>query len=350
MAIARSLRVQHVRTHHDYTLTLAPDVTVITGANGSGKTSLIEALYIALQGSSFKGADKDILQHDENWYRIDLDFSDDTERAVKFDATRQTGRKQFIIDDKTHYRLPLQQRLPVVLFEPDDLRLLHGSPERRRRFIDHCINQVDPLYSATLRRYERALKQRNALLKRQASSDNFFAWNVTLSEYGSMIIEKRFHFINELNDRLNSTYEAIAGQGDTVRVSYSASQGSSKQKLLSELHHATERDLLLGFTTVGPHRHDVVFEFNGAPALSVASRGEVRSVVLALKFLEIDIIERITNERPIVLLDDVFSELDDARQQHLTTLTKSHQIIITSATSSNRIKTRYITKLDRNVD
>lgn len=346
MALARSLRVQHVRTHKDYTLAFAPTVTVITGANGSGKTSLLEAVYIALQGSSFKGSDKDVLRRQAEWYRIDLMLTDETMRTVKFDTNRQTGRKQFVIDDKTYYRLPLQHRLPVVLFEPDDLRLLHGSPERRRRFIDRFISQVDSTYATTLRRYERALRQRNTLLKRQATSDDFFAWNVALSEHGSIIIEKRLHFIDKLNDQLNQTYEAIARQGDDVCMVYSLPRAENiKQKLLGDLHHATQKDLLLGFTTVGPHRHDIIFEFNKSPALTVASRGEVRSIVLALKFLEIDIIEQVTNKKPIVLLDDVFSELDDARQQHLITLTKSHQIIITSATSSDRIKTSYITKL-----
>ncbi len=342
----RSLRVQHTRIHNDYSIDIAPDVTVITGANGSGKTSLLEALYIALQGSSFKGSDKDVLKRDEPWYRIDVSFLDEPERTVKFEPGRETGRKKFTVDGKTFYRLPPQHKLPVVLFEPDDLRLLNGSPERRRRFIDQFIMQVEPTYQTTLRRYERVLKQRNTLLKRQAMPDEFFAWNVSLSEYGATIIEKRRHFIEELDVALNNTYKAIAHQDDNVRIRYSAPyQGTVQQKLLSELHHTTQKDLLLGYTTVGPHRHDVVFEFNNSPALAVASRGEVRSVVLALKFLEIGIIEQVTGKKPVVLLDDVFSELDDERQRHLTTLTKSHQIIITSATSSNLIKTSYITKL-----
>ncbi len=347
MSRLTSLRVQHVRTHGDYSIQLAPDVTVITGANGSGKTSLLEAIYIALQGSSFKGVDKDIVQRGESWYRIDLAFEDDDpSRAVKFDIMRETGRKQFIVNDRTHYRLPPAQRHPVVLFEPDDLRLLHGSPERRRQFIDHFIAQIDPSYTTTLRRYERALKQRNALLKRQAPSDDFFAWNLTLSEYGAAIIEKRVHFIKRLDQRLNETYHSIAHKDDRVRVAYSVTYNDSiQQKLLTELHYAMQKDLLLGFTTVGPHRHDVVFEFNGSPALAVASRGEVRSIVLALKFLEIDIIEQVTNEKPVVLLDDVFSELDDERQKQLTTLTKSHQIIITSATRSKRIPASIVTEL-----
>lgn len=347
MTKVQSIRVQHVRTHPDYTLAIAPDVTVIMGPNGSGKTSLIEALYIAFRGSSFKGSDKDVLSRGKTWYRIDVGFDDESLRTVKFDAEKTAGRKQFIVDDKTHYRLPPAVRYPVVLFEPDDLRLLHGSPERRRRFIDHFIAQLDPMYQTTLRRYERALKQRNALLKRQASGDDFFVWNLTLSEYGATIIEKRLLFIARLNDSLGSMYRHIAQKDDRVSITYSESySGTIQQKLLSELHHALPKDLILGFTTVGPHRHDVLFDFNTSPALSVASRGEVRSIVLALKFLEIDIIEQITSKKPIVLLDDVFSELDDERQQQLTTLTQSHQVIITSATSGKRINAQKVTSLD----
>ena len=345
--VIQSIRVQHIRAHRDYTLTIAPDVTVVMGSNGSGKTSLIEALYIALRGSSFKGSDKDILAHGETWYRIDVTFDDGSSRTVKFDAEKTAGRKQFIVDDKTYYRLPLSVKCPVVLFEPDDLRLLHGSPERRRRFIDHFIAQLDSPYQTTLRRYERALKQRNALLKRQASADEFFVWNLTLSEYGAVIIEKRRRFINRLNDHLNGMYRHIAQKDDRVSISYSGAYGESvQQRLLSELHHALQKDLALGFTTVGPHRHDILFDFNASSALTVASRGEVRSIVLALKFLEIDIIEQITGKKPIVMLDDVFSELDDERQRRLTTLTQSHQVIITSATGSERIDAQKVTSLD----
>lgn len=307
-------------------------MTVITGQNGSGKTSLIEAVYVALQGSSFKGSDSDMLRTDCPWWRIDLSFTDNTKRTVKFDHSRVYGRKQFIIDEKTAYRLTSKHKYPVVLFEPDDLRLLNGSPTRRRQFIDRFISQLDPLYSSTLRKYERALKQRNNLLKKPSiSSDELFVWNVALSEYGAYIIEQRTAFIEQINSKLNDTYNDIAHSSDVVSVHYShTSIGDVKQKLLSELHHHNERDKLYGTTSVGPHRHDVVFRFNNSPALSVASRGEVRTIVLALKFLEVGIIEQITNHKPIILLDDVFSELDVSRQKALSDTIRAHQIIITS--------------------
>jgi DNA replication and repair protein RecF len=346
MSLITAVRVQNVRTHKEYSLAISPDITLITGANGSGKTSLIEALYIALQGTSFKGVDNDILTRDAPWYRIDVVLDDQSSRTVKFDPSRPTGRKQFTVDGKTHYRLSQQYKYPMVLFEPEDLRLLSGSPTRRRQFIDRFISQLDPKYVVSLRRYERALKQRNALLKQRAASDSMFAWEVSLSEYGAYIILQRLHFIQELNQRLNSVYDTIAHSDDTVYIHYSqAPHDNMQQKLLADLHTHGERDALLGFTSTGPHRHDVLFDFNTSPALAVASRGEVRSIVLALKFLEVSIIESITNKKPIVLLDDVFSELDSSRQDYLIASTKDHQVIITSATHNSNLQTEYVTRL-----
>lgn len=340
--IAR-LSVQHVRVHDSYSLAVSPNVTLVTGANGSGKTSLIESLYISLQGSSFKGSDNDVLQRDESWYRIDVTYENESVRTVKFDSERQSGKKQFVIDGKANYRLLDKFKYPIVLFEPDDLRLLNGSPTRRRQFIDRFIAQLDPQYGLSLRRYERSLKQRNALLKRDADSSSMFAWDISLSEHGAYIIKQRQAFIEGLNTRLNDVYGAIAHTKDSVAVRYS--HKDTAQHLLAELHQSAGRDRLLGYTSVGPHRHDLLFEFNGSPALSVASRGEVRSVVLALKFLEVETIEQRTGKNPLILLDDVFSELDKERQNYLVDLTKKNQIIITSATNNSNLHTNYVTEL-----
>jgi DNA replication and repair protein RecF len=332
MAVVKKLSVQNIRSHDSFVTDLSPSVTVITGQNGSGKTTLIESIYVALQGSSFKGSDTDLLRHDQPWWRIDILFDDETKRTIKFDPTRVTRRKQFVIDEKTAYRLTSKYKHPVVLFEPDDLRLLHGSPTRRRQFIDRFISQLNPLYSAALHKYERALKQRNNLLKKpHTTNDELFVWNIALSEYGAYIIEQRTIFIEQINSKLNGAYNDIAESIDTVSVHYShTSIGDVKQKLLTELDHSSERDIYVGNTSVGPHRHDVIFQFNNSPALSVASRGEVRTIVLALKFLEVAIIEQITNIKPLILLDDVFSELDISRQKALSDTIREHQIIITS--------------------
>lgn len=330
MAVVKALSVQNIRSHDIFNIKLSPTITVITGDNGSGKTSLLEALYISLQGKSFRGSDQDVLRHDSPWWRIITGFDDYIKRIVTFDPSLATGRKKFVVDDKTVYRLPNKYKYPVVLFEPEDLRLLHGSPTRRRQFIDRFISQLDPLYSAAIHKYDRALKQRNNLLKQShINPDELFIWDVALSEQGSYIIKERIAFIERLNGRLNEEYNLIANSNDAVSIHYSHTYiGNMNQKLLNDLSSHSQHDRVTGFTSIGPHRHDVIFQFNNFPALDVASRGEVRSIVLALKFLEVDIIEQIVGQKPIILLDDVFSELDDSRQKQL--LLSKNQTIITS--------------------
>lgn len=344
MAVLKKLYVQHIRSHDEYLLELSSDVTIITGANGSGKTSLLEAIYLSLQGSSFKGGDGDMLRKEKPWWRIDVQFDDDEVRTIKFDPSKATSRKQFVIDSKTTARIPVKYKYPVVLFEPEDLRLLHGSPSRRRQFIDRFISQLNPLYGPSLRKYERALKQRNNLLKQSfIRDDELFAWNIALAEHGAFIIEQRIAFIEQINAKLAGLYQEIAGTHDDVSVHYSHTYiGDIKQKLLNELHAHLQRDKYLGNTSIGPHRHDVLFEINNSPALSIASRGEARTIVLALKFLEVEIIEQLIEKQPIILLDDVFSELDATRQKLLTSQLKGHQIIITSATSHAGAHLRHV--------
>lgn len=340
MAVVKKISVQNIRSHDKFSARLSPTVTVITGSNGSGKTSLLEAIYLALQGTSFKGADHDILRYESPWWRIDIEFDSFLKRTVTFDPELTSGKKKITIDDKVMYRLPTKHKHPVVLFEPEDLRLLHGSPARRRQFIDRFISQLDPMYHSAILKYERALKQRNNLLKKpNPTADELFAWEVGLSEYGAYIIEKRIAFIEQINSQLNEVYNSIAKSKDSVSVHYSHTYiGDIKQKLLNDLHCHYEKDRVMGFTSTGPHRHDVIFRFNDLPALDVASRGEVRTIVLAIKFIEVGIIEQITNTKPIILLDDVFSELDDNRQKRLLSI--NNQVLITSTKLPENIKTK----------
>lgn len=332
MAIVSKLAVHNVRSHEQYEVTLDKGVTVITGPNGSGKTTLLESIYVALQGSSFKGTDNDMLRADGPWWKIDIIFDGQDRRTVKFDPVKTTSRKQFVVDGKTTARLAPKNKYPIVLFEPEDLRLLNGSPARRRQFIDRFISQLNPLYGVSLRKYERALRQRNNLLKRfQVSSDELFAWDITLAEHGAYLIEQRIAFIEKIQSQLNDAYHDIAASNDEVSVHYSHTfVGDVKQKILAELNAHVEKDKIVGNTSVGPHRHDVIFELNHSPALSNASRGEVRTIVLALKFLEVAIIEQLTGLKPLILLDDVFSELDIERQKALSDKTREHQIVMTS--------------------
>lgn len=332
MAIIRDIQIENFRVHDSQKINFSPDTTIITGKNGTGKTSILEAVYIALQGTSFKTNDKDCIQEGKDYFRIKLTLSDDTERFVSYEYTDIKKQKQIKINSQKKSRLSFKDKIPVILFEPNDLRLLHGAPDRRRAFIDAFISQINPIYTSTLHKYERALKQRNKLLKTPGTTHNdMFAWDIALSEYGAEIIAEREVYIEKINTSIGDIYTNIAQTSDTITLHYSHTYiGSIKQKILKELTDNYDRDSILGYTSSGPHRHDILFQFNHKPALSVASRGEIRTIVIALKLLEAQILEYIFGQKPIVLLDDLFSELDSDRQQYLSEAIQSHQIIITS--------------------
>ena len=344
--ILKTLRVQNFRTHSDFILEIGKKSTLISGANGSGKTSLLEAIYFALQGTSFRSSDKEILRNDgSSWFRIDLKESKDSLRTIIFNDAVQKSKKQFLVDGNKKARLSANLRIPVVLFEPDDLQLLSGSPTRRRNFLDYFLSQIFPSFQLALTRYNKALKQRNNLLKRDnVSKDELFPWNLMLAEYGAEIISKRQDFLELLNSKIEEVYFEISGVKDEIKIDY-LGEKVSKNEILSILSENIERDKILGYTNFGPHKHDIQFIFNKKPAQNVASRGENRSLVLALKFIETDILADLTAKRPIVLLDDVFSELDDDRQKLLTKHFSKYQTIITS-TNEIKVEDCKITSLE----
>lgn len=329
MIITR-ISLQNFRSYNKYSAEISPTTTIIIGPNGSGKTSIIEAIHVGLRGSSFRGSIQDILNSDKKWWRADIDTNHQGSITIKFNPTTNKP-KQFVIKDRVYLRLPSSSKHPVVLFEPEDMRLIHGSPERRRRFIDSFITQIDPIYGTTLRKYERALKQRNALLKRQAQPDDLFVWNITLSDYGAEIIKQRTHYIVEINKLLQDIYSSIAKNQDTISIGYSSPyHDGTQQQLLRDLHKNTRQDTLYGTTSVGPHRHDILFEFNKQPASKVVSRGEARTIVLAMKLIEAKLLQAKTDKKPVILLDDVLSELDEKHQQALRDIfTANYQTIIT---------------------
>lgn len=328
----RALRLQQFRSYADKTVAFSPAVTIISGPNGSGKTNLLEALYVVARGASFRGGDQDLQSIDHVWWRLDASLADEAERAVLFEGEKSSARKQFIIDTVKKQRLTYQHKLPVVLFEPNDLRLLHGSPARRRLFIDTLISQSEPLYSALLSKYDRALRQRNSLLKTAiVTSDELFVWDVTLSEYGARIVAERQKYSAILNAALTRRYREIARTDDTITLTYPFYQeGDAQQAMVSALHMHHARDKMLGYTTVGPHRHDLLFHMNGVEAITVASRGESRSIILALKLIEVELLREHRQQSPLLLLDDVFSELDKDRRAALVEVGSTTQTVITT--------------------
>lgn len=325
----RRIAVQYIRNHEKFTCEFSDTTTLIYGKNGAGKTAILEAISIAYRGTSFRGSDREVVRHDQRWYRIDIE-TDDLPRRITYDARAERPVKQFVIDDKTHGRLPQKLKYPIVLFTPDDLRLIDGSPARRRDYLDAIITQYDTQYGPTLRRYQRALVQRNKLLKQpHATAEQLFSWNVILSETGSYIINARIGFIDYLDGRLGEQYQHIAHINDNAHVAYSH-KPLSPQQILGQYESSSTHDFATGTTSVGPHRHDMVFTLRSRPAGDIASRGEVRTIVLAMKFVEAELLLEKSGERPLVLLDDVYGELDKDRRESLAVNFRHHQIVITS--------------------
>jgi len=327
------VRLQHFRSYTEGAFEFDPGVNIIVGPNASGKTTIIEAVLVSLHGKSFKGTDKELLQTNAPWARIDV--STETEvRVVKLMAQEDKIAKTFEIEDKEYKRLPREKTIPAVLFEPNHLLLFHGSPELRRTFLDTILSQTLPGYTAVLMHYKRVLAQRNALLKQQnaPANDQLFVWNLRLSELAGKIFTERQSLITEFNKKLSGLYSEISSNTTKVELSYTTpiQARSYETSLLKALEKNIERDTILGFTSRGPHREDVRLYINNKDASEVASRGEIRTVVLALKMLEAQYIETARNEKPILLFDDVFSELDGKRRQALVTFLKSYQSLITT--------------------
>ncbi len=322
------ISLANFRSHEKYTLKCKPSTTLILGENGCGKTSVLEAIYLALQGKSFRAVDREIIRRGTDFYRVEIEFSTGEKTIVTYDG----NKRQFIVADKKTARLPKKYRHPVVLFLPSDLSLVEASPTRKRDFFDRLSGQLNINYANSLSRFNKALKQRNELLKQEnVSEDALFSWNLLMAKYGVEIRKGRTWLIGRLNECLTEAYRSIAENQDTVRMIYNSYTGETNEsEYLRLLSLDYERDRLTGHTNFGVHKDDFEFIFNEVGAEGNASRGEMRSIMLALKFIESDLLFDDTGERPLVMLDDVFSELDETRQAALTRNFERNQVILTS--------------------
>lgn len=330
--LLEQLLLQNFRSYTEREFEFSPDVTVITGENGIGKTNILEAIYVVLQGRSFRDTDEQLLQYGADWWKIRTRGGDD-ERELRYQPAVSVS-KQLLINGTNKGRFTYKHQIPVVLFEPDTLLLLHGSPGMRRAYLDTLLTTLIPSYRQSLAKYERALLQRNNILKTGGSAsslkDRVFVWDIALSEYGSQLQEAREMLVTKLNQRLSELYSLLATKETNLAVVYEPTTKHGSQGLAQALNKSLEKDALRGFTGVGPHRDDITFVLSGKDAKTTASRGEVRTIILALKYLEIELIQEATGHTPLFLLDDVFSELDTSRQKALLKHTEGVQKIITS--------------------
>jgi DNA replication and repair protein RecF len=317
-----NLRLQQFRSYDDATFEFSEGVNIIVGPNGSGKTNLLEAILVVAHGSSYRVNDLDLLQFGAPWLRLDAHTEPhDSSRTVKL-VTEPRQAKTYELDGKTYQRLSIHHLLPVVLFEP-----------------------TTPGYTSFRRNYRRVLSQRNALLKRQIlpSTQELFPWNLRLSELGATIARSRMALCMQLDEKLGDIYTHVSAANTKVAIAYTPKFpiDSYETHLLQKLESHAQEDAIRGFTAYGPHREDFVVTFDGRPADEFASRGETRTAILTLKIIELQLLEVVREQTPLLLLDDVFSELDGRRRHALTDFLQRYQTFLT--TTDADVATQYFT-------
>ncbi len=307
-------------------------MSIIIGPNASGKTNLLEAVYILCEGGSFRVSDKDLIYKKSEWARLDM-IIDGDERGLKLRSSLPRTAKTYLISGDEKRRLGFDDTIPVVLFEPDDIRIIGGSPERRREYLDILLSNLSANYKKSLASYRRALRQRNNLLKKGTDSNSIFAWNIVLARHAEQIVGERTEIIEQIAEQASKVYQQLSGRKDKISLTYlpTLPAGSNySSRFVAKLEGSFSLDSLRGHTSIGPHRDDLDIKINGNPAATHASRGEARTITLALKIIEMALIEKHRAIKPLLLLDDVFSELDGIRRRMLTEHLKDHQVIITT--------------------
>ncbi|MET3683821.1 DNA replication and repair protein RecF [Alkalibacillus flavidus] len=326
-----NITVEHYRNYDSLSLQFDRQINVIIGENAQGKTNLMEAIYVlAFTKSHRTSKDKELVKWDSEYGKIkgsifkrnrtfplEVIFSAKGKKA-KFNHIEQKRLSDYI------------GSLNVVMFAPEDLNLVKGSPQERRKFIDMELGQIQPVYIYHLGQYQKILKQRNALLKdlqRQKQHDRTMLHILTeqLIEHGSIVLERRLRFLHKLRDWAVPIHHGISRGLEQLAIAYEPSVDVSEDTDLETIietyktHYETmeDREVERGTTLVGPHRDDLTFYVNDRNVQTYGSQGQQRTTALSLKLAEIELIDQEVGEYPILLLDDVLSELDDHRQSHL---------------------------------
>lgn len=325
------IRLRQYRSYLDSTFELSPGLNIIIGPNASGKTNLLEAVMFICKGTSFRTTDTELIMHNKNWARLEA-LVNGVQRTVSL-RNSNNPPKEFAIDNKPYLRINQTQQIPVVLFEPNHLLMLSGSPELRRNYLDNILDYTAADYKRNRLNYIKTLKQRNALLKTgQVRKSELFPWNIRLSHIAGLLIKERLALADSINSKINDIYHTIAKDNKTITVRYKTcvEPEGYESLLLKKLDQSLELDLLRGFSAYGPHREDLEVLTNDKLSNQATSRGEARTIVIALKTIEANTIQQTSGFSPIILLDDVFSELDSSRTKQITHLLNENQTLITT--------------------
>jgi DNA replication and repair protein RecF len=338
----RRLAISDFRNIHSAQIEPGKHFNLLYGLNGQGKTNLLEAIYLLGSPRSFRTARLlDFVRHGKQKVQIHGTAESGGSENTLLLTIESAGRK-VEIDGKALYKASeLHGKLNAVVFSPDDTGMVKMGPESRRRYLDRAVYMSDIGYLHCWHAYQRILKQRNHLLKNFDKS-GLDIWTIKLAESGAEVIERRLNFVALLAGKLQKYYATIAGNSETSSISYHPDGVQSKerveiaQELLNLFKRQQRSDERCGTTSAGPHRDDLTFIMDGRPLKTFGSQGQQKSFILALKMAEIDNLHEIFGETPLLLLDDMSSELDATRNCNLMEFltTKEIQVFITTTERS----------------
>ncbi len=333
----KKLFLQNFRNYEDEQFSFADGLNVLFGKNAQGKTNCAEAVFYLCTGASLR------IRHDKQLIRMGADYAKITAEAenrygkVTIEATIFENKREIRINgSKIARNADLMGHINSVFFSPGELRLIQDGPDERRRFMNISISQTSPAYYTALLRYNKILDQRNTLLKNKDISlvlDTLPVWDEQLCKYAAVIIKKRVEFLEKLAPFAKDFHSFLTDGEEELTVKpdakYEGEEGKIAERLLARLANNYEKDLRLGFTTAGPHRDDMSVSINGLDAKGYGSQGQMRTAALALKLSEVRIFKELSGEYPVLILDDVMSELDLKRRKKLLRTIEGMQTILT---------------------
>lgn len=329
--LIQSLELKNFRNIAHLCLQPTEGMHLIYGENAQGKTNIMEAIWLFSGCKSFRGAkDKDLIRFGEKKAELALSFADDG--YEKTAAIEIENRRAAFLDGMA---LPSPVKLmgvfSAVVFSPVHLSLIQDGPAARRKFLDTAICQLYPAYAADLAAYHRILHQRNALLKEIGKnaglSDTLDIWDTRLAQAAQAVAERREAYARQLGEAASEIYGGVSG-GEKLEMRYRSSH-AAEENFYELLLHSRKKDLLFGSTSIGPHRDDLQVLINGKPARLYGSQGQQRSAALAMKMAESRVLRQVSGTDPVLLLDDVMSELDAKRQAYILNNIQTRQVFIT---------------------
>lgn len=337
--IISQLTIENFRSFNKFNISLTPGLNVFVGENAQGKTNLLESIYFCGVGKSSRTSkEKELIKWDKDRARISVKIEKQYNTSKIDVFLSRADKKTIKINNLPIKRMgELMGELMIVYFSPDEIRLIKDAPQDRRRFMDIDISQMSKTYFYLLLRYEKILNQRNKLLKQTKSlsvlKDMLSVWDSQLAEVAGKIIISRIKFIDLLNPFAAEIHSYITDGKESLSLSYQGMTGNDEKeiadKLLKAYSQSIQKDFDMGYTTIGPHRDDIKVMINNIDIRSFGSQGQQRLATLSMKLAELEIFKAEKGESPVLLLDDVLSELDSARQKRFLDKIRGLQIILT---------------------